>query len=145
MQISKGNFIKQSNYYYQNNTETDEPSIYGYIHIDIGFKKVKTIILNVRIVDNYFSVNDISVSIYTCYKNQEWYEIEYKNVKRQYDGSFTYTIDATNLECYYYIEALTWWGPEFVVLNYLKLIYEENYSFFDYKSYKSAILKEINK
>ena len=146
LKISKGNFIKQSNYYYQNNIETDDPSIYAYIHIDIGFKKVKTIILNVKIVNNNdISKNEIPVSIFTCDKDQEWYEIECMNAKRQYDGSFTFTIDVTNIECYYYIEALTWWGSEFVALNYLTVIYEEKYSFFDYKSYKSAILKEINK
>ena len=49
------------------------------------------------------------------------------------------------MECYYYIEALTWWESEYVILNCLTLIYEDNYYFFDYKSYKSDVLKEINK
>jgi hypothetical protein len=145
LKISKGNFIKQSNYYYKNNIEIDDLSIYGYIHIDIGTKKVKTIVLNIKILDSYISVKDISVSILTCYKDQEWYEIECMNGKRQYDGTFTYTIDASNMECYYYVEALVWWDFEIVNLNYLKVIYEDNYSFFDYISYKSAVLKEINK
>ena len=158
LKISKGNFIKPKNYYYKNNIETDDSSMYDYIHIDIGSKKVKTIILNVKIVNNYISENDISVSIITCYKDndisvsiitcykdQEWYEIECLNGKRQYDGSITFTIDVSNIECYYYVEALSWWGYEYVILNYLTLIYEEKYSFFDYKSFKSAVLKEINK
>ena len=51
LQISKGNFIKTSKYYYQNNVETDYINMYGYIHIDIGFKKVTAILLNVRIMD----------------------------------------------------------------------------------------------
>ena len=49
------------------------------------------------------------------------------------------------MECYYYVEAISWWGAEFVELNYLTVIYEDKYSFFDYKSYKSAVLKEISK
>ena len=145
LKISKGNFIKNSKYYYKDNIETDDSNGYGYIHIDIGSKKVKKIILNVKIVDNYTSENDISVSILTCYKDQDWYEIECINGRRQYDGTFTYTIDVTNMECYYYVEATTWWGFEFVALNYLTIIYEENYSFFDYKSFKSDVLKEISK
>ena len=144
--ISKGNFIKTSKYYYKNNEETENPNVYGYIHIDIGFKKAKTIILNVKIMDIYASENEFLVSLFTCQKDQSCYEINFnKNFRKKYDGSFTYTIDATNMECYYYVEALSWWEPEYAILNYLTIIYEENYNFFDYKSYKSAVLKEINK
>ena len=145
LKISNGNFIKTSKYYFQNNAETDNLNIYGYIHIDVEFKKVKTIILNVKIIDINISKNEIPVSINTCYKNQEWYEIPCKNGRRQYDGSITFTIDATNMECYYFVEAISWWGAESVFLNYLTVIYEDNYHFLDYKSYKSAILKEISK
>lgn len=98
-------------------------------------------------MDNYlFENNDILVNIFTYDKNQNWYEIESnKYGKKQYDGSFTYTIDTTNIECYNSIEAVTWWEFSFVALNYLMVIYEHNYNFFDYKSYKYAVLKEINK
>ena len=143
MKISKGNFIKTSKYYYKNNKETERPNIYGYIHIDIKYKKVKTIILNLKIIDINISEKEISFNLFTCHKGQNWYEIKFKkNGKRQYDRSFSYTIDVTNMECYYYIEALTWWESEYVILNYLTLIYEDNYYFFDYKS---DVLKEINK
>ena len=100
LEISKGNFIKTTNFYYKNNIETDDSSIYGYIHIDIGFKKVKTIILNVKIMGIYSSENEPLVSLFTCQKDQNWFEINFnKKGRRQYDGSFTYTIDATNMEC----------------------------------------------
>ena len=144
--ISKGNFIKTSKYYYKNNKETEHPNVYGYIHIDFGLKKVKTIILNLKIMDIDTSANEISFNLFTCQKDQNFYEIKCnKDGKRQYDGSFSYTIDATNIECYHYVEALTWWGYDYVILNYLTLIYEVNYYFFDYQTYKSDILKEINK
>ena len=145
LKISKGNYIKISNYYYKSNKETEYINEYGYIHIDIGFKKVTTIILNIKILDNYSSEDDISFGLLTCQKNQDYYEIECINGKRQYDGSLTYTIDATKIECYYYIQALTWWSNKSAVLNYLTVIYEDYYYFLDYKSYKSAILNEINK
>ena len=147
LEISKGNFIKKTNYYHKNNLETDDSSIYGAFHIDIGSKKVKTIILNIKIVNNnIFDYDEILVGIFTFDKSNNWYEIESKKFgKRQYDGSFTYTIDVTNIECYKYIEASLWWGTNFVALNYLTVIYEDNYNFFDYKSYKSAVLKEISK
>ena len=144
LKISKGNYIKALKYFYRSNIETESSNIYRYIHIDVELRKVTTIILNLKIVDHDSSEFEISVSIITCTKNQEWVEIECnKNGRRQYDGSLTFTIDATNMECYYYIEAISWWGPEFVVLNYLTVIYEDKYNFFDYKSYKSAVLKEI--
>ena len=147
LKISKGDFIKSANYYYKNNIETDDSCEFGFIHIDIGSKKVKTIILNVEIVDNFTSdYDDFSVSIFIYDKSQNWHEIECnKGGKRQYDGSFTYTIDASNMECYNYVEAVSWMGINLVALNYLTIIYEENYNYFDYKSYKSAVLKEINK
>ena len=144
LKISKGNFIKTSNYYYKTNIETDNSNIYGYIHIDVGFRKVTTIILNIKIIDNNLSENEISVSILTCKKDQDWFEIECnKNGRKQYDGSLTYTIDANNLECYYYVEAISWWGFDSVSLNYLTVIYEDKYDYFDYKSYKSAISKYV--
>ena len=144
--ISKGDSIKAANYYNKNNIERDDSCVFGYIHIDIGSKKVKTIILNVEIVDNFtFNYDEISVSILIFDKNENCYEIECtKGGKRQYDGSITYTIDVTNIECYNYVEAVSWIGTKFVALNYLTLIYQENYNFFDYKSYKSAVLKEIS-
>ena len=146
LKISKGNFIKTSKYYYKNNKETEVPNVYGYIHIDIGFKKVKTIILNFKIIGIYNSEKDNLVNIFTCQKDQNFYEIKYnRNGKRQYDGSFTYVLDASKIDCYYYIEAISWWSPEYVNLNYLTLIYEDNYYFFDYISYKLDVLKEINK
>ena len=145
LKISKGNYIKISNYYFRSNIETEEPILYKLIHINIGLRKVKTIILNLNIVDIYISIEEISVSIIINKKNQDWVEIECnKGGKRQYDGSLTYTIDVTNMECYYYIEAISWFGTEFVKLNYLTVIYEDKYSFVDYKSYKSAVLKEIS-
>ena len=98
-------------------------------------------------MDNYiYDYDEILVSIFTYDKSQNWNEIDInKPGKKQYDGSFTYTIDATNIECYNYIEAVSFWGTNFVALNYLTVIYKENYNFFDYKSYKSAVLKETNK
>jgi hypothetical protein len=113
LKISKGNFIKTSKYYYKNNKETEHPNIYGYIHIDVRFKKVKTIILNIKILDIHISEKKISYSIFTCQKDQNLYEIQSNKVgKREYDGSFSYIIDATNMECYYYIEALILWDSE---------------------------------
>ena len=145
--ISKGDSIKAANYYNKNNIETDDSCVFGYIHIDFGSKKVKTVILNVEIMDNFtFNYDEIPVSILIFDKNENCYEIECtKGGKRQYDGSITYTIDVTNIECYNYVEAVSWIGTKFVALNYLTLIYQENYNFFDYKSYKSAVLKEISK
>jgi len=146
LKISKGNFIKTSKYYYKNNKETEYSNGYSFIHIDIESKKVKTIILNIKFMNNYMSEYEFSISILSLKKNQDWVEIECnKNGRKQYDGSLTFTIDATNMECYYYVEAISWWGYEFVALNYLTLIYEDNYYFLDYKSYKSAVLYEISK
>ena len=144
--ISKGNNIKTTNYYYRTNIETEYLNIYKNIHIDIGDRKVKTIILNIKIMETDLSESEISVSIYIYKKDRDWIEIECnKGGKRQYDGSLTYTIDTTNMECYYYVEELSWWGNEYVTLNYLTVIYEEKYNFLDYRSYKSDVLKEINK
>ena len=39
---------------------------------------------------------------------------------------------------------MAWYGEEYMVINNLTVQYEETFLYFDYDSYKSDILNEIN-
>ena len=58
--------------------------------------------------------------------------------KRQYDGSFTFSFDASNKDFNDYIEIQKWWGHDDIILNYLSLEFYKSYTFFDYINYKKA-------
>ena len=59
--------------------------------------------------------------------------------KKQYDGSYTYTINVSDKDYNDYIQIEEWWGYEYISLNYLTVEFDENYTFFDYKEYKNHL------
>ena len=79
-------------------------------------------------------------------KDGKWIDISIEgHGKKQYDGTTIYTIDISDKDCNNLIEVLIYWGGENVVLNNITVEFEEKFLYFDYKSYKSNILDDINK
>ena len=75
-----------------------------------------------------------------------WIEIIIEdNGKKQYDGTTIFTIDVSDKDLSGIIRMYIYWGYEYISFNNLTVEYEENYLYFDYKSYKSNILENINK
>ena len=64
--------------------------------------------------------------------------------KKQYDGSYTFTIDATNKDYNNYVQVQKWWGIENITFNYFSLEFKDNFNSFDYKSYKGNFSYLIN-
>ena len=77
------------------------------------------------------------------YNNQDFI-LQEKDGKRQYDGTSIFVIDASELELYYYVQVLDFFGEDYININNVTIQYEETYLCFDHISYKSDILKEIN-
>ena len=142
--ISKGKFIKSFDYYRQTYLEINDYSVSGFFEINVGLKKVVKIIVNVRFITHIDS--DFVLSVY-CYRKSDlaylYFDFEEKDGKKQYDGTSIFTVDASKYDFGYYVQAMAWY-PEYMIINNLTVQYEETFLYFDYLSYKSDILNDIN-
>ena len=141
--MSKGKFIKSFGYYYKTNLETDDFSVFGIYHINIGTKKIVQIIVNVR----FFIHIDYGyvLTIYSAQKNKSsiYFDLEGKDGIHQYDGTSIFIFDVTGLELYNYVQVLAWYEQDYMIINNITVQYEEAYLYFDHFSYKEAILNDI--
>jgi hypothetical protein len=142
--ISKGKFIKSLDYYYQTNLETHDFISGGFFEINIDSKKVVKIIVNMTI---FTHVEGEVFSIFTYLSGDSFYiyfDFEEKDGKKQYDGTTIFTFDASEYDICYFVQAMTWYEENYMIINNLTIQYEETFLYFDYLSYKSDILNEIN-
>ena len=140
--ISKGKYVKPKDYYTITNVETvTNAESDGSYNIILGIKKALKIILNVNIDKIYNS--EVSFDIVTADKNGNWYldSITEKIGKKQYDGSFMYIYDISNKDYNEYIRIYKRSGKDYVTLNYLSVEFNESFIYFNYKAYKSDLLK----
>jgi len=143
--ISKGKFIKTFDFYYPTNLETTDVSYFGLFELEIGLKTVVKIFVNVRFFKHTDGAYVFSVYYYRKSDSEYLYfDFKEKDGKKQYDGTSIFTIDALKYDVGYYIQAIGWFDKEYMIINNLTVQYEEDYLFFDYLSYKSEILNEIN-
>ena len=142
--ISKGKFIKSFGYYYKTNLETEDISIFGIYSIDIGSKSIVKIFINVRFITHIDY--DYVLTIFSCKRDNTYinFDLEEKDGKRQYDGTTIFIIDTTELDLYYYVQVLSWYEEDYMIINNITVQYEEAYLYFDHLSYKSDILNDIN-
>ena len=56
--------------------------------------------------------------------------------KKNFDGSYTYTLDVSKKECYDYIEAQKWWNEEYSTFVYLTIEFDKEYTFLNYTEFK---------
>ena len=144
LQISKGKYIKPKDYYI-NTTFESYDALYSSadLLIDIENKKVLKIIINARITGVLFVDFDLEVRIYDMNNNVKKIFFGKENSKRQYDGTYIFTIDTSKIECNSLVEVIATRGPEYITFNNFTLEYEESFLSFDYKSFKNAIVNYI--
>jgi len=142
--ISRGKFIKSFDYYYHTDLQTEDISIYGFFNVYSGLKRIIKFFINARFKKH--TGNYIAISVYSSNKDNNFidFDLKEKDGKRQYDGTSIFTIDASELELYYYVQATDWFGEDYIIINNLTVQYEETYLCFDHVSFKSDILNEIN-
>ena len=142
--ISRKNHINSSDYYYLTNieTKTSKSELEDYF-IMLGNNKPLTIFLNVNATGELFEDFDFTVSSYD--ENGEIFYIIFgkENMKRQYDGTIIFTFDVRNKDCNEVIQVINL-TEEKLNFNNVSIEYKEKIISFDYKSYKSDILKAIN-
>ena len=145
MEILKGKYIKSSEYYIITNKQTiTSVDNFGNMVLKIGKNKPLTIILNAKLEGKLFV--DLEFFMECCDKDGERLEIEFgeNNGKKQYDGTYYFTVDVANIDCYEYIEVFIWEGADLITLNNLTVFFEEKFRSFDYKGFKYAISNKIN-
>ena len=138
--ISKGKYIKPKDYFiYTNSITTTTLDSEDNMNINIGNKKIIKIIFNIKI--NEILPKDIIIHINTCDKNG--YIISYivgKNYgKKQYDGSYTFTLEVKDKDLNEVIQVDKLNNDIDITINYLTVIFEEQFLSIDKNSYKSAI------
>ena len=144
--ISRGKFIKSSDFYIMTNLETVSTlNDYGGFTIKLGNRNPVKIILNVKITGGRLDGNEFGIVSFDK-KTGEMMEIHFgrKNGKKQYDGTYFITIDINNEDCSDYIQIMKFYGEKTVTFNNLTVEFEEDFLSFDYKTYKTNIIKNIN-
>ena len=59
--------------------------------------------------------------------------------KKNFDGSYTYTIDVSKKDYNDYVEVQKWWNAEYSTFKYLTIQFDRKYTFFDYTAYKNNL------
>ncbi len=112
-------------------------------YITIQKRKVKRIIINVRVTG--VLLVDTNFAILSKNKNGRIFRIEFEkeNLKKNYDGTTTVTMDVTQMDCKEFIETEISKGGQYIHFNNLTLEFQESFLAIDYTSYKNEISKYI--
>ena len=139
--ISKGKYVKLTDYFiYSYSKSISTADTYGNMMINLGNKKVVKIIFNVFI--NTLNYSDIQFAITSNDKYGSWIGEVYSlgEAKKEYDGSYTFTINVKDKEYYDHVQTEIWEGKEFITFNYLSVEFNEKEISINYEAYKSALL-----
>jgi hypothetical protein len=138
--IYRGNFINPTNYYLTTNRETVKNVNFGQsLYIKIGSKEIIRIMFNVNILTNFLWSVGFGVISTTKKGLPINIMISGTEGKKEYDGSYTFTVDVTNKEMSNSVEVQEWWGYDDIIINYLTVEFDRNYTIFNYDAYKSDL------
>ena len=143
MKISKGNFVKSTDFYIYSKFETitNIEIYYDYV-INFGTKKPLKIFVNINYSGNLYY--DYYFEIH-CYDKSGWssnINFDERNGKKQYDGTITYSIDISNKDCLNLFNIYYYYGEIF--FKNITIEYQENFTSFYYSGYKAKVISEID-
>ena len=136
--ISKGKFIKPTDFSFISNTDTVTTiNSLGHMRIKIGSRKSLRAIFNAKITTK--NLSEVVFGIGGFDKDENWIGIEIKGDKgkRQYDGSYIFSIDISNKGFNNFIELQKWWQHDKIIFISFSVEYEQSYILFDFSSYKN--------
>lgn len=150
--ISKGKFPKPKDYYYFTNSITvNNDKNDSYIMINVEQKHTIKVIFNVNVtitdptINNFYSLPKAAFVLINIDDSNNKYsseEIKNKLGKREYDGSYTFTIDTKDKNFSGLVRVLSKGLPFGIFnINYLTLEFEESLISFNYASFKTDISK----
>ena len=137
--LTQREFLKFTDFSFYSNKDTiTEVNYRGSFNIKIGKKKVKKIIFNVKLAIDY---NFINFGILSNDKRGMPFNerVDGPQGKKNYDGSYTYTIDVSKKDYNDYVEVQKWWNSGYITLRYLSILFDKEYTFFDYTAYKNNL------
>ena len=137
--LTQREFLKFTDFSFYSNKDTiTEVNYRGSFNIKIGKKKVKKIIFNVKLAIDY---NFINFGILSNDKRGMPFNerVDGPQGKKNYDGSYTYTIDVSKKDYNDYVEVQKWWNSGYITLRYLSILFDKGYTFFDYTAYKNNL------
>ena len=139
--ISRGKYIKPSDYFIYSKTKTISNTYSdGNLYMNIGKKKVLKVIFNAKIKSSPLS--KIVFGIASNNKEGQWTgeSIQQKEGKKEFDGSYTFTIDVSEKDFNDFVEAQIWDGNEYASFNHLTVEFKEDDISINFNDFKSAIL-----
>ena len=136
-QISKGKYIKPLEYYSITNSLTTYVDDNFEMYIKISHKKPLKAIFNIKYDQNYFDY--IYFDTYDKNGGPNIMDLKKCKKKKEYDGSYTFTMDISEEDCNNYIVLEKISAFNAITFNYLTIEFNETFIFFDYKYYKEAI------
>ena len=139
--ISKRKNVKITDYFIYSYSKTiSSVDSNGNMYINIGKKKVLKVIFNVFINTSNYSI--LKFAICSNDKNGIWIgdPFYFKDTKKEYDGSYTFTIDVKDKEYHDFIQTDVWDGKEFVTFNYFTAEFNETEISINYEAYKLALM-----
>jgi len=144
--ISRGNFIKNLDYYIYTNIEIIIPDN-NFWNTDIEFKQTKAITLYINARLNGKLGEDIEFGF--CYYNSEneliYFQLKKQHAKKQYDGTTIFKIDLANMDINIVLQGEIYKGYELITINNITAVFEGYFNTFDYNNLQKEILKELNK
>ena len=143
--ISKGKYIKPTDYLIMTNIiSVDNFSNNGYISIRIGKRKPIKVIFNIKIISSNNRNSDYDIFSSNNEGDGIIFTINEKYRKREYDGTYTFTVDVKDKELNEYIEVDKAYGnTNSIYFNYLTIEFQDNFLSIDNKEYKLAISNYI--
>ena len=140
IEISKGKYIKPIDFYIKTHLETVSiPYFEGVLMMKIGTRKALKIILNVKLTGILFNNLDFIIFTYDAIGRIFEINFEKSDGKKQYDGTYVFTIDVSKIKLYEYLQVSKYYGEQFITLNNLTVEFEESLQSIDYTSFKNAI------
>ena len=139
--ISKRKNVKITDYFIYSYSKTiSSVDSNGNMSINIGRKKVLKVIFNVFINTSNYSI--LKFAICSNDKHGIWIgdPFYFKDTKKEYDGSYTFTIDVKDKEYHDFIQTDVWDGKEFVTFNYFTAEFNETEISINYEAYKLALM-----
>ena len=143
--ISKGKYVKPTNYYIYTNQETVYNTVSSGTIMIINIENKKAIKAIVNILVEGIDYHSVGFGITSEDINKDWIGqgISGGEGRKQDDGTYTFFIDIKDRDYNNYIQIEKWWGGDHITLKYFTLIYDKEYVIFNYIEYKNAIANYI--
>ena len=139
--ISKDKEPKISDFYVKTNLEV----VISYLNLystKISNKKLIKTTINAKL----YGILGIDFElIITSFFNNDWNDIVINKTdgKKQYDGTTVFTIDVSNKDFSNEVYVMVLGDNNYIFINNVTFEFKEHFLYFDYKSYKNSILKDM--